>query len=471
MITGSQENQDQGTNPSESAAAAMIEASPEGMLLCDELGVILVANAQLELLFGRSRSELVGQPVELLIPDRFRDVHVAHRTNYRASPTVRAMASGLDLTGQRADGTEFPLEVSLSPVTIDGNMRVVATVRDITARVATEAHTHAVLHTIDEASDGVFMFPPDTLCFVYVNQGAVHQLGYSQDELLEMTPIHIKPDFTEQDFRTMLEPLLAGEVDSHMFTTRHRKKNGVDIPVEISIEFPPPAGRDHPRLLVALVRDITDRIRTEQAIRAQQAQLQVLEDRERLAQDLHDVVIQRIFAAGMNLQAALGLITNPELSDRVDQTITQLDETIAELRNRIFYLNSRPPVAGISQLETIVAHAASTLDHLPTLTVEGDPALIPSEVHTQLLPVLTEALSNVARHAKASSTRVTIIIDDGVCLTVSDDGVGMAPTPNRGNGLVNLQARARQVGGSTSVTSNAEGGTTLVWTSGPTSSE
>ncbi|MGF1599390.1 MAG: PAS domain S-box protein [Acidimicrobiales bacterium] len=449
----------------DSAMTAMVEDSPDGMLLADGDGSIVYANARIESMFGVARRDLLGRPVESLLPERHRQVHVGHRGRYQNEPKVRAMGSGLDLIATRADGSEFPVEVSLSPVDDGDRLLVVATVRDITERVALEANTHAVLHTIDAAHDAVLMFTPCDLRFDYVNRGAVQQLGYTSDELSTMSPTDIQPELDEPGFRKVIEPLVAGAVDSIRYTTVHRRADGRRLPVEISLVYPPAAGPDRPRLLVAVARDITDRIRSEKEIREQQSQLQVMEDRERLAQDLHDVVIQRIFAAGMGLQAILNRVDDPQVAERIDQTVIQLDETITELRNRIFYLNRRREETTGAQIDEVVTRAARSLGHEPELIVSGDPDRIPPAVRNQLLPVLTEALSNVARHAAATETTVELIVDgDEVALRVADDGVGLPVNPIHGGGLSNLLARAQQLGGTTSIAGRPDGGTVLTWT-------
>lgn len=248
-------------------AWAMIESSPDGMLLADEHGRILLANTRIELLFGYDRCDLVGRLVEDLIPERHRGPHLAHRTRYRAAPTVRAMGEGLLVSGLRRDGGEFPVEVSLSPIDRDGELRVVATVRDISSRLALDAHSHAVLDTVHAATDGLFMFDPDTLRFEYVNRGAVEQLGYTEAELLGMTPLHVKPEFDRISFNRLLEPLLSGAVGSRTFTTIHRRKDGTDIAVEIIVEYPQARRPGDQRLMVALVRDISERLAAELAYR------------------------------------------------------------------------------------------------------------------------------------------------------------------------------------------------------------
>ena len=118
----------------------------------------------------------------------------------------------------------------------------------------------AVLQTMDAVRDAVMMFDPETLSFIYVNQGAVDQLGYLRVELMEMSPVHLCPEFTEVSFRDTLTPLLAEEVASLEFSTFHRSKDGRDLPVEIVLQYPEAPGLKQPRVIVAVARDITERV-------------------------------------------------------------------------------------------------------------------------------------------------------------------------------------------------------------------
>lgn len=130
--------------------------------------------------------------------------------------------------------------------------------------------------TLDQIIDCVFTFDPQTLRFTYVNQGAIEQVGYGRDELLRMTPLDIKPEFSETGFRAMIAPLLAGELSSHTFETVHRHKHGHDVPVEIVLQYVA-AGDDSARF-VAVVRDITERRAAEEALRASEQRYRDLAD-------------------------------------------------------------------------------------------------------------------------------------------------------------------------------------------------
>ncbi len=123
----------------------LLEAAPDAMIITDHDGRILLVNRQAEVLFGYDRQELVGRPVEVLIPERYRGPHLAHRAMYAAAPRTRPMGAGLDLYGLRKDGSEFPVEVSLSPVATENGMVVIAAARDVSERKRAESEREELL--------------------------------------------------------------------------------------------------------------------------------------------------------------------------------------------------------------------------------------------------------------------------------------------------------------------------------------
>jgi rsbT co-antagonist protein RsbR len=113
---------------------SVLDSAPDAMIIIDSGGRILFANKQVEALFDHVAADLLGQNVEILLPERFRQRHVAHRTGYTSNVRLRPMGAGLELFGMRRDGTEFPVEISLSPILQDGQTRVAAAIRDVTER-------------------------------------------------------------------------------------------------------------------------------------------------------------------------------------------------------------------------------------------------------------------------------------------------------------------------------------------------
>ncbi|MGH7751973.1 MAG: PAS domain S-box protein, partial [Gemmatimonadales bacterium] len=133
---GTRKRAEEALRRSEDTARAFLESASESIVIADAAGRILQANAKTEQMFGYPRAELIGQPVELLVPTRLRQAHVVHRAAYKAAPRVRSMGQGLDLAGLKKDGSEFPVEVSLSYVRTDEGLRTIAFVIDISERVA-----------------------------------------------------------------------------------------------------------------------------------------------------------------------------------------------------------------------------------------------------------------------------------------------------------------------------------------------
>jgi PAS domain S-box-containing protein len=446
----------------------LVDAAPDGIVLADEAGNILLVNRQTETQFGYDRGELLGRSVDDLLPERFRQVHRAHRTRFRAEPRMRPMGAGISLFGRRKDGSEFPLEISLSPLTVNERLMVVAAVRDITDRVASEADAERVRQLLDSTHDGMFIFDGDSLHFTYVNQGAIEQVGYQREQLLSMTPLHIAPEFTEPQFRALLAPLVGGEAVSTQYLTVHRRSDGTDIPVEVMLQVEQVSEPGRPRSFVATVRDVRERIESEERLRETERELHTLEDHERIARDLHDIVIQQLFASGMTLQGVWSRIKDPDVAQRVATVVDDLDGTIREIRSVIFGLQSfGGGRRGLrDEVMSIVSESAEHLMAQPCVAFDGPVDAIKPEIATQLLASLREALSNVARHAHASSVNVTLAAgDDEVLLRVVDDGVGIGNTADRsGSGLRNLAQRAEDLGGRFDVHESSEGGTILEWT-------
>tara|TARA_R110002074_G_scaffold71754_1_gene165711 strand:+ start:9308 stop:13675 length:4368 start_codon:yes stop_codon:yes gene_type:complete len=270
--------------------ADLFELAPDAILMSDHTGIVVQMNRQAETLFGWQRTELLGQPVELLIPMHSRAAHGKLLDGFMQSATSRSMGRGRaqqDLRALRKDGTTFPVEISLSPVESEDGSLVAAAVRDISERVHAEQAMREAMSMLDATDDGAFIFDPETLRFSYVNEGAICQIGYSREQLLTMTPVDIKPAFNETQFREMLAPLLQGEHNSLHLDTLHRHMDGHDIPVEITIQYM--VSSTERQRCIAMVRDVSERKRVlhelEKEVKERQAANLVIEgERKLLAQ-------------------------------------------------------------------------------------------------------------------------------------------------------------------------------------------
>ncbi|MFJ2782017.1 GAF domain-containing protein [Kitasatospora sp. NPDC087315] len=196
-------------------------------------------------------------------------------------------------------------------------------------------------------------------------------------------------------------------------------------------------------------------------------QVGLLQERDRIARDLHDLAIQRLFATGMTLQGAVRFIDHPEAADRVLRAIDDLDETAKTIRATIFGLRAReagPASKGLrSQVVQVVERAARTLGFAPGLRMAGLlDVTVPPLIAEGTVAVLEEALSNAARHAAASAVDVSLTAGSDLTLTVTDNGLGL-PEDGRRSGLANLAERAVELGGTFSARARPGGGTELAW--------
>jgi PAS domain S-box-containing protein len=235
---------------------------------------IQACNPAVEKLFGYSERELIGHTTEKLYadPDDYQD---QGRKRYRTGKTTATETEPYVMRYKRKDGKEIFCETRAAQVK-DSKGSVIGftgILRDVTEERKLSQELNQFKNTLDNTLDCVFMFRPDSLRFFYLNKGATEQVGYSMDELLEMTPVDIKPEYTETEFRKLLQPLLEHKSKSITFETVHRHRNGNLVPVEIFLQYIDPPN-ETPRF-VALVRDLTERKHSEQ-VQYEQHQLLTL---------------------------------------------------------------------------------------------------------------------------------------------------------------------------------------------------
>lgn len=324
-------------------ADVLLDAAPDATVIVDELGVIRAGNRMVQQLFGYALTDLIGGSVDLLVPSELRGGHHHQRDSYVAAPSQRPMGarSGRRLVAERADGSRFPVHISLSPLRLDHG--------------------------------------------VYV---------------------------------------------------------------------------------VAAIRDMSDWIEAERELTAARRRRTLAEEHERIARDLHDTVIQELFAIGMSLQAVHSEAQPERVAGRIERAVDSLDETIRQIRSTIFELNAGAQAGTLSRdLRQLVESLALSLGFEPAMTLIGpvDHALPPA-VAAHVLPTVREGLTNIARHARATRAEVLVQLDDDLLrVEVRDDGVGLPEDPERSSGLGNLARRAAELGGTMQVRRNGASGTVLEW--------
>lgn len=200
------------------------------------------------------------------------------------------------------------------------------------------------------------------------------------------------------------------------------------------------------------------------AARESQAKLAILEDRERIGRDLHDLVIQRLFAIGLSLDSVSAQVA-PAVGERLSDAVDGLDQTIKEIRRTIFDLSSPSVPANLRlEIDSIVGEAERMLGYRPVVETRGPvESVVPDIVAEQLTAVLKEMLSNIVRHSHAGEVTIELDVTDDIELVVTDDGLGLEPDQPVGNGLRNMRHRAQNLGGRCEFSEPSHGGLQIRW--------
>jgi two-component system cell cycle sensor histidine kinase/response regulator CckA len=424
----------------------LIDAIPDGVLWVDRAGRVVEVNVQAERLFGYARAELVGQPVEMLIPSRFRETHEKERADYALSPRMRGMGLGLTFYARRKDGSEFPVEISLAPFKQGDESLTFTVVRDVTERVATMQALRAseeeeYRRLFESIPLSAFVHDTSTQRFISVNQAAIDQYGYMREELLAMAVHDLFVPGTSDAFAETLSGLSGSPGVDRLGIWQHRRKDGSVIDVEI-VSHVVHLARGRARLSIAM--DVTEKRRLEEQL----WQSQKLEAVGRLAggvaHDFNNALAAILGISGILLESLR--VDDPVRRDIED--IRTAGERAAALTKQLLAFSRKqvmqPRAIDLNAIVTDVDRMLRrligenidlTLHLAPRLgTVVADPTQIEQVIVNLVVNasdamaqggMLTIETSNAELDESHARSHIEVTPGPHVMLAVTDTGVGM----------------------------------------------
>lgn len=476
-----------GTTLEELVDQGLLDAVADGLMVCDADGLIVAVNRRMEELAGYEARDMVGQPVEMLVPDSLRSQHESHRADFVDSgyPT-RPMGTGLETHLLTDTGQAIPVDIELAALPEPGENIVVACIRDATRRVRQE-HSMSAMKDVTEAilagktAEDIYSlicqravdFMEASTALIALRTGdrngfeVVTAAGIGSDELVRAI---LDDPLWEEAIHFARRTVLEGDF-AHL-------RGRLDLLLGPIAIFPLPQGQRLGFLLIggSPARPAFQEEHLEMlenfAVQAGLAYsygrslraLAVAADRDRIARDLHDLVIQRVFAAGLSLQVVAQIhAEDQDLASRLQEVVASLDTAIAELRRSIFDLEKKDQLSFRDRVLIAVEEVLS--DHEIATNVKIDEVAHdpPEEKATQLLATLREALTNAGRHSSASRVDISISIGSDLVLMVSDNGSGLPHNDAKGHGLANMAERAHQLGGELQISDSQDGGLELLW--------
>jgi PAS domain S-box-containing protein len=504
----------------------LIEASPVAVAAVDQTGAILYANQKLADLFRYEVSELMGNPIEILIPERYRGDHLIYRTLFAENPHTRPMGSGLDLAGRRRDGSEFPIEVGLSYFRADGNLIVLGSITDITRRKQTEELLERrveertveierrrrvadslrdilrVLNSNRSLQEILDIIVAQARELLRADASAIYQLHEGNNPLRFQAGVGIAPDqltaIYSEEGQKPTEPTHDQQPHNHQNRNHHGALLGdsnsstpifqVDgrdycaqlaVPLKLKDEiygglmlyYREPRRFSSEEIELAVMFGDQAALAIENAhLRVQAEQIAVAAERNRIARDMHDSVTQTLFSASLIAEVLPRLVQrHPDESMRRLEELRQLTRgALAEMRTLLLEL--RPATlmeVSIEELLRQLTEAARGRARIPIEVQIMGCGELPPAVKVAYYYVAQEALNNVTKHARATQVQVSLRCDnDRSMLEIEDDGQGFDATRVTPEhlGLAIMHERADSIGATLTIRSAHGAGTTITLT-------
>jgi len=402
---------------------AFLESAPDAIVVVSREGRVVAVNALTEEMFGYTRTELLDQKVEMLVPERFRDQHHVDREHYSQAPRRRPMGLDRELWGRRKSGQEFLVQISLSPIESKGETFVTSIIRDVTTQRAAEARFRALL---ESAPDGIVVVDSGGM-IVIVNSQTERLFGYTRQELIGqpiemLVPKRFKSshvgDRTAYLNHPKLRPMGAGRSLTGL------TKEGKEFPVEISLS---PLVTDQGRMVMSIVRDITERRHAEEIIQAS------LREKEALLKEIHHRVKNNLQVTSSLLRLQAAAIDDDHSREMFEETENRI-RSMALVHEKLYQATNLSRIDFADYIRTLgdllFRSSAINPDNV-TLDVSGSEIFLSIDAAVPCGLIFNELLSNALKHAFPGDRKGKISVhlnehgDGPISMSVRDDGVGL----------------------------------------------
>jgi PAS domain S-box-containing protein len=463
-----------GRSAAEVKFRGLLESAPDAMVVMSPKGQITLVNAQVEQMFGYRRDELLGREVEILLAERFRGNRFrdSQGDRNRFFATTKDQPKDLDLYGLHKSGSEFPIEISLSPLQTAGGVMVMSAIRDTSARKLVERAVAAQAALLDAANDAIWVGGADER-ITYWNKGAERLYGWTKEEALGNSPHELLHTRFPVPFDEVARQRGLGGWQGELV---HTRRDGTTVTVTSSWT-PMLDAQGNFIGWLQINTDISERKITEESLRVLTGRLMQMQDEERrrIARDLHDSAGQMLAAMTMilaPLETREGL-ASPTAPAAVRETIALAKELSAELRTISHLLH--PPLldeVGLPSalrifLEGFTERSKINVD----FAIPDDFGRLPQEMETAIFRVVQECLTNIHRHSGSPVAKVRLSrSDEQILLEIEDQGRGIALDRRKaiesantpGVGIGGMRERVRQLGGTLEIYSSGAGEGTRV---------
>jgi PAS domain S-box-containing protein len=415
-------------------SALVIEAAPNAMLMIDATGRITIVNHKVEELFGYPRAQLLGQPIALLVPERFRGRHAAQVEGFVGRPKARPMGATRDLVARRADGSELPVEIGLSPISTPAGVFTLASIIDLSGTRRAQAADENLAAIVESSQDAIIGKTFDGIITTW-NQGAQQLFGFTREEAIGGPISLIVPPHKLAEEREVLERIRRNERVAPFETVRRRRD---DTEVEVSVSVSPVHGASKAVIGAAsIIRDITQLKRRDAELQRSNAELR------RSNADLE----QFAYVASHDLQEPLRMVANytellaqrykGQLDEKADKYIFYASDGARRMQRLIVDLlaysrvgshgKSLAPVSAGAALQRVLG-SLGALTQQTGATIEAGPLPQVLADELQLEQLFQNLIANALKFRAERPPRVTIgARREGACwqFSVADNGIGM----------------------------------------------